>query len=115
MSTTHNTTNDKVQTLDNAFRCFRTRIKALRKQRQWKQHELAEKINISTQCISHFESGSHKPSFDSLLRLTEVFNVSADYLLGRSESPERITPHQSMAATHHALIQRLSADIIETA
>jgi transcriptional regulator with XRE-family HTH domain len=38
--------------------------------------------------VSHFESGSRKPSFDNLKRLAGALNVTTDYLLGRSDTPD---------------------------
>lgn len=38
--------------------------------------------------IAHFETGTRKPSFDSLRRLANALEITTDYLLGRSEEPE---------------------------
>ncbi len=37
--------------------------------------------------IAHFETGSRKPSFDTLRRLANALDVTTDYLLGRSDNP----------------------------
>ena len=67
---------------------FQKRLKIARAMRQWNQNELAEKANLPSSSIAHFEIGSRKPSFDNLRRLAIALNVTTDYLLGRVESPE---------------------------
>ena len=67
---------------------FQKRLKTARALRQWNQSELAEKANLPSSSIAHFEIGSRKPSFDNLRRLAIALEVTTDYLLGRVESPE---------------------------
>ena len=67
---------------------FQKRLKTARALRQWNQNELAEKANLPSSSIAHFEIGSRKPSFDNLRRLAIALEVTTDYLLGRVESPE---------------------------
>jgi len=62
---------------------FPVRLRAARETRGLNQSDLAEKCGFQTSAISHFETGSRKPSFDSLRRLSEALDVSTDYLLGR--------------------------------
>lgn len=49
------------------------------------QQEIAEKTGIPSTSISHIEAGSRKPSLENFYKLIIVLNVSADYLLGRTE------------------------------
>lgn len=53
----------------------------LRKQNGWSQEELAEKLNISRQSVSKWESGASIPDLDKIIKLSEIFEVSTDYLL----------------------------------
>ena len=53
----------------------------LRKQNGWSQEELAEKLNISRQSVSKWESGTSIPDLDKIIKLSEIFEVSTDYLL----------------------------------
>ena len=53
----------------------------LRKARQWSQEELAEKIGVTRQAVSRWESGSAKPDAEKIIALCDLFGVSADYLL----------------------------------
>lgn len=53
----------------------------LRKKCAWSQEELAEKMNVSRQSISKWESGQSVPDLDRILKLCQLFGVSTDYLL----------------------------------
>ena len=64
---------------------FKIRLKEVRKTRKLTQQELAAKTGIPVTSIAHFESGSRKPSLENFYKLIVVLNVSADYVLGRSE------------------------------
>ena len=57
-------------------------IRELRKENNLSQTALAEKLNTTQDTISLWELGKSKPDIDSLIRLTQIFGVSADYLLG---------------------------------
>ena len=51
--------------------------------------QTAELLGISWQAVSKWESGQGKPDLDNLIRLTEIYNVSADYILsGIEKEPE---------------------------
>ncbi|MEO6279857.1 helix-turn-helix transcriptional regulator [Roseateles sp.] len=66
---------------------FQERLRAARELRKWSQGQLAEKASMPPSSIAHFESGSRKPSFDTLRRLANALEVTTDYLLGRVEDP----------------------------
>ena len=57
------------------------KIITLRKQYGWSQEELAEKLNISRQSVSKWESGTSIPDLDKIIKLSGLFGVSTDYLL----------------------------------
>ena len=61
------------------------RLRAARGGLGLSQDQLAEHSGFQRAAISHFETGRRKPSLRSLKRLADVLDVSADYLLGRSE------------------------------
>lgn len=66
---------------------FSNRLKMARELRGWSQAELAEKAAMPPSSVAHFETGSRKPSFDTLKRLAEALDITTDYLLGRVEDP----------------------------
>ena len=70
------------------------RLKQLRKEKQLTQSELGEKINVTKVSISGYESGNRTPDTDTLQKLADFFEVSTDYLLGRTDTPEPSTKPQ---------------------
>lgn len=61
---------------------FAKNIRKYRKQKNYTQVELAKKLNYGYTAIANYESGRNEPSFDSLIKLAEVLDVTADELLG---------------------------------
>ena len=66
---------------------FQERLKVARDLRQWSQSDLATHAGMPQSSIAHFESGSRKPSFDTLRRLANALEVTTDFLLGRVDDP----------------------------
>ena len=60
------------------------RIKLLREEFNYTQQDLANKLNCSKSVIGLYESETRKPSMEILIKLSEIFNCSIDYLLGKS-------------------------------
>ena len=67
---------------------FSEKILTLRKSNNLTQEELAEKLNVSRQSISKWESGQAMPEMEKIVALSSVFNVTTDYLLKPSEIDE---------------------------
>lgn len=61
------------------------RIQGLRKSRGLSQEELAEKMGVSRQAVSKWESGQNAPDLEKVVLLSECFEVSTDYLLKGNE------------------------------
>ncbi|HOD02618.1 MAG TPA: helix-turn-helix transcriptional regulator, partial [Clostridiales bacterium] len=57
------------------------KILVLRKQNGWSQEELAEKLSVSRQSISKWESASAIPDITKILEMSKIFGVTTDYLL----------------------------------
>jgi len=66
---------------------FPDRLKELRKLSGLSQKGLAEKCGLSEGGIQSYELELRKPSMDAITKLADCFNVSTDYLLGRSDNP----------------------------
>lgn len=62
---------------------FPERLRTAREYRGLNQGELALKAGMQPSAISHFETGTRKPSFDNLRNLADALDVTTDYLLGR--------------------------------
>ena len=58
------------------------RIKQLRTQRGLSQVDLAQKLGVSKQSVSNWENDNIQPSIEMLLKISHVFSVSTDFLLG---------------------------------
>lgn len=64
---------------------FGSRLRDLRNKKDLSQQELSSDLGISKAALSYYENGQRVPDIDILLKIADYFNVSADYLLGRSE------------------------------
>ncbi|MEQ2129931.1 helix-turn-helix transcriptional regulator [Caldanaerobacter subterraneus KAk] len=61
------------------------RIKELRKKKGITQKELASYLGVSDRAVGYYESGQRTPPPDILQKIADFFNVSTDYLLGRTD------------------------------
>lgn len=61
------------------------RIKELRIENNWLQSDLAKKLNTKPQSVSRYETEQRQLDPETILKLCDIFDVTADYLLGRSE------------------------------
>ena len=64
------------------------KIIGLRKQKAWSQEELAARLDVSRQSVSKWESGVSIPDMNKILQLSDLFNVTTDYLLKEELSEE---------------------------
>ncbi len=64
---------------------FSEKLLTLRKAKNLTQEELAEKLNVSRQSVSKWESGQAVPELDKIVAISLVFDVTTDYLLKSSE------------------------------
>ena len=61
------------------------RLKQLRKERKISQLKLALDLDMNQNSISRYENLERQADYETLIRLADYFDVSLDYLLGRSE------------------------------
>lgn len=64
---------------------FAERLKELRKQANLTQVELAKRLGIGQSSYADWERGRKKPTQENLVKISQVFSVSIDYLVGNSE------------------------------
>ena len=69
---------------------FADKLIELRKKNGWSQEELAEKVNVTRQSVSKWESAQSIPDLDKILMLAQIFGVTTDYLL--KDEMEEIQP-----------------------
>ena len=72
---------------------FAERLKTIRKQKGYTQVSLAEKLEVSKGTVAMWETGKRTPDFETLINLSDLFDVRTDYLLGKSDdnSPIKLT------------------------
>ena len=58
------------------------KIYELRMSFGWTQVQLAQKLGVTKQTVSNWENDNIQPSIDMLIKISKIFNVSTDYLLG---------------------------------
>ncbi|MED0677687.1 MULTISPECIES: helix-turn-helix domain-containing protein [Aneurinibacillus] len=63
------------------------RIKYLREKNGYAQKFVAEKIGVRNNTLSSYESDKRQPDYDTLQKIADFFEVSVDYLLGRTDDP----------------------------
>lgn len=69
---------------------FSSRLKEIRKSKGLTQKQLAQALGAATERgIQSYELGEREPAFKQLLTLADYFDVSLDYLVGRSDVAER--------------------------
>jgi Predicted transcription factor, homolog of eukaryotic MBF1 len=68
---------------------FGERLKELRLQKSIMQKDLANELSITTRSLKYYEDDQREPNLKTIKFLVSYFNVSADYLLGLSDNPER--------------------------
>lgn len=68
-----------------------TILRQLRTQKGVYQKELADYLNVSIGTISNYEQGIHNPDLDTLCKIADYYEISTDYLLGRTSYPLLVT------------------------
>ena len=82
------------------------RLSQLRKERELGQKELAALLNMSIGTISNYENNVHAPDLATLCRLADFFQVTTDYLLGRTGyrcPPENLDRYITSDYTIHGI------------
>lgn len=63
------------------------RLKELREKRNISQVKLAIDLGLNQNTVSRYENGIREADYETLIKLADYFNVSVDYLLGRTDNP----------------------------
>lgn len=64
---------------------FGDNIKRLRKNKGLKQQQIADEIGVNRGSYSNWEKGKREPSFENLVKLADLLEVSLDWLFGRDK------------------------------
>ncbi|WP_297872152.1 helix-turn-helix domain-containing protein [uncultured Oscillibacter sp.] len=61
------------------------RLRTLRKEKKLRQSDVARLLGIGVRTYQYYEGDDHRPDYEMLIALADLFGVSTDYLLGRSD------------------------------
>ena len=85
------------------------RLKQLRLDKQLRQEQVARLVGVSKGAISAYETDIRQPSYDVLIRLANLYRVSVDYLLGRTD--DRTLDISGLTTHEAAMISELVASM----
>lgn len=86
-----------------------TRLKQLRLDKRLRQEQVARLVGVSKGAISAYETDIRQPSYDVLIRLANLYRVSTDYLLGRTD--DRSLDISGLTAHEAAIVSELVASM----
>ena len=66
---------------------MKNRIALLRNSRHYTQDELSTLLGISRAALSHYEKGRREPDYETLIKIADLFKVSLDYIMNRTDNP----------------------------
>lgn len=80
------------------------RIRELRQQRNWRQEDLAQKMNTKRQTVARYETEKLGIDANTICALCDIFGCTADYLLCRSDNPRPVISNDDAAVlrAYHA-------------
>ncbi|MDO4324297.1 MAG: helix-turn-helix transcriptional regulator [Lachnospiraceae bacterium] len=81
------------------------KILTLRKKNGWSQEELAEKLNVTRQSISKWESAASIPDINKILELSRIFDVTTDYLLKDDMEDPEYSAYQEVSSAPRVSVQ----------
>ena len=88
-------------------------LSALRREKCINQRTAAQDLGISQALLSHYENGAREPGLGFVCRACDYYGVSADYLLGRSDSPDAARSAANTAETYFERLQGLIGEARE--
>ena len=89
---------------------FADKLTKLRKKAGWSQEELAEQMNVTRQSVSKWEGAQSVPDLEKMIRLSNLFGVSTDYLLkDEIEDTDSILPSDDMSAIRRVSMEEANA------
>ena len=66
---------------------MQNRLRELQKRNRYTQLKVALDLNLSQNSVSRYETGAHEAGYELLIRFADYYDVSIDYLLGRTDDP----------------------------
>ena len=68
---------------------FSERLRETRQKRIFTQKNISDHLGIAERAYQNYEYGNREPNLETLVKLADFFDVSLDYLVGRSDDPTR--------------------------
>lgn len=87
---------------------FADKVIALRKKAGWSQEELAERLNVSRQSVSKWESAQSVPDIDRILQMSRLFGVTTDYLLKDDMEEPEVSGEENVSPLRRVTMQQAS-------
>lgn len=91
---------------------FGTRLANIRKEKNLTQNDIADKLNISAQAVSKWENDLTSPDIETLIKLSDIFTISLDDLVGKKKSEPVYLP-ESERKDVNKMILRINVDSAE--
>lgn len=87
---------------------FEKRLRELREEKEWSQKDLATKLGLTQPAIADWERGTRKPNLTKIEEIADIFGVTVDYLLGRSNKKGVIITLSELRKSHPKLADDLT-------
>ena len=90
---------------------FSSTLKALRESYELSQTKFAREIDFSQSAVSGWENGTREPGIEALIKISNYFNVSVDYLVGKPKANQEIkkSPVTSLSIKAKELLEIFNA------
>ncbi|MEK4150032.1 helix-turn-helix transcriptional regulator [Robertmurraya sp. FSL W8-0741] len=90
---------------------FNDRLMQLRKEKKLSREDLATKLGVSYSTIAKYESGTREPDLKTLEIISDIFDVSLDYLLGKNSDEDRLEYYKNKITTEFPDIDLMFKDM----
>lgn len=90
---------------------FNDRLMQLRKEKKLSREDLATKLGVSYSTIAKYESGTREPDLKTLEKISNIFDVSLDYLLGKNPEENSLEYYKNKIATEFPDIDLMFKDM----
>lgn len=67
------------------------KLRRLRENMGLQQKEVADRLGVNPSAVTRWETGEKRPDLVNLVKLADLYNVSLDYLMGRTDNPAPVT------------------------
>lgn len=81
-------------------------LKEIRERKKLTQVRLSIDMEVSQELISQYERGVSAPTIPNLIKLSNFFNCSTDYLLGLTNNPKKITSFNEIAMENQSILEK---------